>query len=108
MSLLARIVALRTILFAVSVGVGLLDAGTTDAQQVNGGRRLTHSPGAQSALDLSPIVTDHRRQTAEMEIGRPVSERRPARSAQPLRVEDHSAQKLYDEIIQEADYALRH
>lgn len=108
MSSLARIAALSTLLFAVGVGLGVGGAGTADAQPGNDGQWLTHSPGAQLALDLSPIVNDHRPQTAEMEIGRTTPKRGPVRSPQPLRAEDPAAQKLYDEIIEEADYALRH
>jgi hypothetical protein len=107
MSSLARIAALRTILFAVGMGLGLVDAGTTDAQQVNDGQRLTHSPGVQSALDQLPIVTDPRRQTAEMEIGRPAPEPGPARSVQPLRAEDDATHLLYGEIMRETDHLLR-
>ena len=108
MSLLTRTAALSTLLFSVGVGLGPGGAGAADAQPGNGGQGLTHSPGAQLALDLPPIVNDHRRQTAEMEIGRTTPERGRVRSPQPLRAEDHAAQQLYDEIMREADYALRH
>jgi hypothetical protein len=90
MSSLARIAAMSILLFAVGVGLGLVDAGTVDAQPGNGGQRLTPRPGAQLVL----------------EIDRPASERGPVRSAQPLHAEDGAAQQLYDEIMREADHAL--
>jgi hypothetical protein len=90
MSSLARIAAMSILLFAVGVGLGLVDAGTVDAQPGNGGQRLTPRPGAQLVL----------------EIDRPASEGGPVRSAQPLHSEDGAAQQLYDEIMREADHAL--
>lgn len=91
MSSLARVIALSTLLFAVCVGLGLVDGGTADAQPDSSGQRLTPPPGAQLVL----------------EIGQPAPERGPVRSAQPLRAED-AAERLYDEIMREADQALHH
>ena len=90
MSSLARIAAMSTLLFAVGIGLGLVDAGTADAQPGNGGQSLTPRPGAQLVL----------------EIDRPASQRGPVRSAQPLHAGDGAAQQLYDEIMREADHAL--
>jgi hypothetical protein len=69
MSSLARIAAMSILLFAVGVGLGLVDAGTVDAQPGNGGQRLTPRPGAQLVL----------------EIDRPASEGGPVRSAATAR-----------------------
>jgi hypothetical protein len=91
MSSLARIAAMSILLFAVGVGLGLVEAGTADAQPGNSGQRLTPRPGAQLVL----------------EIDRPASERGPVRSAQRLHAGDGAAQQLYDEIMREANHALR-
>ena len=91
MSSLTRVAALSTLLFAVGGGWGLVDAGTAHAQPGQGAQTLAPPPETQLVL----------------EIDRPAPERHPVRRVQPLRAEDSAAQRLYDEIMREADHALR-
>jgi len=89
--LLTRIAALSTLLFAVGGGSGLVDAGTAHAQPGNGAKTLAPPPEAQLVLEIDRLAL----------------ERHPVRSVQPLRAEDRAAQRLYYEIMREADHALR-
>jgi hypothetical protein len=105
MSLIRHIGALRTLSF--TVGVMLALGSAVYAQSGADNQLSAHRPGPQLALDEWPTVTDHRRQPTAAEIDRRMRERDNAPGAPQLHDEDYKVQQLYEEIMREADPALR-
>ena len=105
MSLIQQIGTLRTLLFAVGVILGFVNAAY--AQSGTDDRVPAHSPGPQLALNQWPTVVGRRRQPTAEEIDRRIDERGTTPSAPAFRDEDREVQQLYEAIMRQTDPALR-